>query len=101
MAVDIVIENGQVVLPSGVVSAGIAVDKEKIVAIAKDEDLPQSDKVIDAKGNYVIPGLVDSHVHYGWPAPELGKNLRDETQAFASGGVTTALSCILQMNRIV
>ena len=33
--------------------------------------LPADVKVVDAKGKYVIPGLIDSHVHYNWYEGEL------------------------------
>ncbi|GAI40505.1 unnamed protein product, partial [marine sediment metagenome] len=46
-----------IVSPSGIASAGIGVDKGKIVAIASEEALPSADKTIDAKGRYVIPLL--------------------------------------------
>ncbi len=53
MAIDTVIKNGKIVTPQGIYSAGIGVDKEKIVAITGDEHLPQANKVIDAGGNHV------------------------------------------------
>ena len=51
MPVDSVIKNCKVVTPEGTVSAGIAIDRGKIVAITRDEHLPPAKKVIEAKGN--------------------------------------------------
>lgn len=57
--VDLVIINGKIVSPIEIVSAGIAIDKEKIVAIAAPENLPPATQTIDAAGKYVLPGLID------------------------------------------
>jgi len=90
VTIDTAIKNCKVVTPEGIFSAGIGVDKEKIVAITNDEYLPQANKVIDAKGNYVIPGLVDPHEHL---IPRFGMDavthIRNETASHALSGVTT------------
>ena len=52
--VDLVIKNGKVVTPTGTVSAGIAIDKGKIVAISKESFLPPSSKTIDVNGKYTV-----------------------------------------------
>lgn len=86
--VDLVIKNGKVVTPTGVVSAGIAIDKEKIVAIAKETSLPPASKTIDASGKYVLPGLIDPHVHFGYTG-KIGEQIQGDSEAAAAGGVTT------------
>ena len=92
MAVNTVIKNCTIVNPNHVVHAGLGIDAGKIVSIARDKDLPPAERIIDGKGNYVIPGLVDAHVHLEWPSQgDLGESIRSETQAFASGGVTTII----------
>lgn len=87
MAVDITIKNGRIVSPHGIVKKGIAIDGEKIVAIADDDDLPQAQKTIDARGNFILPGIIDVHVHTGLYVP-LDEEIRD-TYAAAYSGVTT------------
>ncbi len=64
--VDLVIKNGKIVTPFEVISAGIAINKGKIVAIAGESFLPDAKRAIDAKGNYILPGVVDSHLHLGY-----------------------------------
>ncbi len=51
------------VTSSQVYTAAIAISGEKIVAIGPEELLPPADNYIDATGKYVLPGLIDSHVH--------------------------------------
>jgi dihydroorotase (multifunctional complex type) len=92
MPVNTVIKNCFIVSPAGVLCAGLAIDGGKIVAIARDQELPSAEKIIDGKGNFVIPGLVDAHTHLEWPpGVDPVKNIRAETQACASSGVTTII----------
>jgi dihydroorotase (multifunctional complex type) len=87
MVVDTVVKNCKIVSPGAMVSAGIAIDNGKIIAIGKDAHLPDSRRTIDAKGNYVLPGIVDPHVHIG-----LFHSFQEEiyeTAAAAYGGITT------------
>ena len=61
--VDTIVRGGQVVSSSQVYEAAIAISGEKIVALGPEELLPPADNYIDASGKYVLPGLVDCHVH--------------------------------------
>ena len=61
--VDTVIVGGQIVTSSQVYESSIAVSGEKIVAIGPENYLPPADRYIDASGKFVLPGLIDSHVH--------------------------------------
>lgn len=99
---DLVIKNGRVVTPSGVIMGGVAVKDGKIVKVGCDENLPEAGKVIDAKGNYVIPGLIDPHVHlgndeFGVPFTRIRDDFISETRGAIYGGVTTCLSYWCQL----
>ncbi|MFX0195337.1 MAG: hypothetical protein ACFFCW_04370, partial [Candidatus Hodarchaeota archaeon] len=59
--VDLIIKNGKIFTPFGLIQAGIAIEGQKILTIAKDAILPDADKYIDADGNLVIPGGIDAH----------------------------------------
>jgi allantoinase len=91
MQVDVVVKSGKIVTANSIIEAGVAIDKGKFVAIAKDGDLPAAKKVIDAKGNLILPGVIDEHVHF------LDMNSTDYedyitgSTAAAVGGVTTVL----------
>jgi len=89
---DVVVKNGRVVKPNGIFNLGIAIDGGKIVMLTPDAHLPESDRTIDAKGMYVLPGLVDSHMHFPWPPREdFAKKIEAETKACLYGGCTTAI----------
>ena len=87
MAVDVVVKNGKLVLPTGVIEGWLAIDNGAIVAISRSLPLPDADRVIDAKGNIVLPGVLDGHSHTTLP-PEDSKS---GTKAAAKGGVTTII----------
>jgi dihydroorotase-like cyclic amidohydrolase len=63
--VDLTIKGGKIVNPTGIVEAGVAIDEGKIVSVAKEPNLPDSDQVINAKGLLILPGAIDPHVHMG------------------------------------
>jgi dihydroorotase (multifunctional complex type) len=88
---DLVVQNGQVWTPGGMVHADIAVLKEKIAAVARPESLQDAAKRIDAKGKVVIPGLVDTHTHHRDPGFTHKEDLTTATQAAAAGGVTLSV----------
>jgi dihydroorotase len=62
---DIVIKGGHVIDPKNGVDGvmDIAVSNGKIVLLSKDIDPKQGIQVVDAKGMYVTPGLIDIHTH--------------------------------------
>ncbi|MCA0344740.1 MAG: amidohydrolase, partial [Proteobacteria bacterium] len=90
MKADLVIKSARVVRHDGEYFGGVAVKAGKIVLTGADEVLPDATRTIDAGGRVLMPGLIDPHCHLGvkFPFPE---DMRTETAAAASGGVTTAL----------
>jgi len=102
MPVDTVINNCKIARHDGILDAGLAVDKGRIVAIAKDAELPSADTIIDGRGNYIIPGVVDAHVHLQYPPgvdPE--SNIKRETQACAAAGCTTIIHLLAPADDIL
>jgi dihydropyrimidinase/dihydroorotase len=92
--VDLVIRNGTVVTPGGRFHGGLAVQGEHIVAVGADGSLPPARRVIDAGERYVLPGLIDAHVHMASEedpsiAEGLRANMPRETEGALYGGVTT------------
>ena len=84
MKVDLVVKNAKLVSPRNITEAGVAIKDGVIVSVARDIHLPEADHVIDARGNYILPGLLDGHAHTYLP-PETGM------KAAAKGGLTTML----------
>lgn len=55
------IVNGKIILPDSIVEGRALLFDEKIVGLS--ETVPEGAEIIDAKGRYVAPGLVDIHIH--------------------------------------
>ena len=91
MKADLVIRNGQVYANGEFFPGGIAVKDGKTVAVCGDEYLPEGETVLDAGGNPVLPGVVDTHVHVRDPGHRERGTFVTETKAAAAGGVTCFL----------
>lgn len=66
----------------------VLIENERIKEVADNIDV-QADEVIDAKGLYVMPGLIDLHVHLRDPGLEYKETLETGGRAAVKGGVTT------------
>ena len=88
---DMVIKGVKVFIDDSFIEGGVAIENGKIVAIAEEKYLPEGEEVIDGKGNYLIPGTVDSHVHLRDPGHTERETFETGTKAAAAGGVTTIL----------
>ena len=85
---DLKVVNGSVVLGDGRYSVGVGVKDGKVVLLAPDEYLPEARETIDARGNYILPGIVDSEAHPGCYVP-FDHDMTTESRAAACAGVTT------------
>lgn len=62
------------------------------IIVAVDSNIPEADnEVIDATGCFIMPGLVDLHVHFREPGFEYKETIKTGSLAAARGGVTTVL----------
>jgi dihydropyrimidinase len=89
--VDTIVRGGQVVTATDTFEAAVAITDGKIVAIGPESLLPPADRMIDAAGKYVLPGLIDCHLHVGaeyddWKTAAL---------AAARTGLTTLLPFVI------
>jgi dihydropyrimidinase len=62
----VLIKGGRIVTAADDYVADVFVDGERITLIGESLDVP-ADKVIDARGKYVLPGCVDPHTHLDMP----------------------------------
>ncbi|MEW9700255.1 dihydroorotase family protein [Paenibacillus sp. SI8] len=88
---DLVIYNGRLVYKDSVREGGIAVQDGKIALVFDASQRPQGTKEIDAEGHYVLPGLIDSHVHFRTPGYGHKENWEAASKAAVAGGITTVL----------
>jgi len=83
---DLIIKNGQLVTPFGIHSGDVVCKNGKIVALnARDW---YADEEINARGLHVLPGVIDSQVHFREPGLEHKETLEAGTRGAVLGGVT-------------
>ena len=88
MTYDSVIIDSHVIHQSGIIEKNIVINEGKIVAFTTD--IPSCDKKINAAGLVSIPGLIDTHMHYGVYSP-IDIAATTESRVAAIGGVTTMM----------
>jgi len=89
--IDLIIKNVKAFVNNSFQNVGVAIDEGKIVAIAEENCLPAAREVVDGKGNYLLPGTIDPHVHLRDPGHPERETFETGTKAAAAGGVTTIL----------
>src|SRR4030067_2620157 len=83
---DILFQKGLVVSGSGIRKADVAVKGEKIARVEPGLKKEDSHRTIDASGKYVMPGVIDVHVH-----PVYEDDMGGLSLTAAHGGVTTLI----------
>jgi dihydroorotase (multifunctional complex type) len=90
MRADITIRNARVFDHQRDFEGGVAIRDGRILAAGVDGSLPDATRVIDARGCWLMPGVVDAHCHLGVAYP-FDEDMRTETAQAARGGLTTIL----------
>jgi dihydroorotase len=89
--VDRALVGGDVVTGTAVVEADVLLAGERIAALAAPGSVALGDdvEVVDVRGCYVLPGMIDVHVHLREPGYTHKEDIATGTAAAAAGGVTT------------
>ena len=87
----VLISNPTIVNNGEQFQGSIVVNNGKIVEILRDNELPRAecDEIIEATGLYLIPGVIDDHVHFREPGLTQKATIATESRAAAAGGVTS------------
>src|SRR3972149_5650768 len=89
----LLIKNGRLIDPSNRFDgiADILLEEGKVIRIGKKLPEPNPDEggVIDAYHQWVVPGLLDIHVHLREPGFEYKETIKTGTEAAAAGGFTS------------
>jgi allantoinase len=88
----------RVVTPEGLRPATVLVKAERIAQVTGWDDVPATAHLRDYGDYVLLPGLVDTHVHFNEPGRTEWEGFKSATQAAAAGGVTTIvdmpLNCV-------
>ena len=87
----ILIHGGTLVNEGRVFRGSIVIEKDRITHIVPEDQQPcgNEHQVIDATGCFVIPGVIDEHVHFREPGLTAKADIETESRAAAYGGVTS------------
>ena len=86
----LLIKNGTLINEGISFIGSILIENELIAGIYSDSDeLPSADKVIEADGMIVIPGVIDDQVHFREPGNTHKGDISSESAAAVLGGVTS------------
>lgn len=90
MKQETLIKNAKIVNEGNITEADILIEDAHIVAIAPSISAKSANvKVIDADGNYVLPGMIDDQVHFREPGLTHKANIETESKAAIAGGITS------------
>ena len=86
-----VVQGGTIVNEGKTFDGTIVIERGKITQIIQGHTYPEAsfDEVIDASGCFVLPGIIDDHVHFREPGLTEKADIDTESRAAAAGGVTT------------
>ena len=89
--VDLVVRNCRVVTPEVVFAGWVAVRGGRIVAMGDDEYSPAAEEVVDGRGQLLLPGRVDPHIHLGVHYP-FDEDVEQTSAAAVAGGTTVMMA---------
>jgi dihydroorotase len=93
MKYDLLLKNGILVTSHGSFAADVAVKDGKIALIAAPGSSAGGsavDEVSDVRGKFILPGVIDAHVHFREPGLTAKEDFETGSRAAACGGVTMA-----------
>lgn len=85
------IRNARIVNEGETFIGSVVIDGETIAEILREDLQPEipCEEIIDAHHSYLLPGIIDDHVHFREPGLTHKADIQSETRAAAAGGVTS------------
>lgn len=86
---DLVVRSSRIITPAGQFDGQLAIRGERIAGLLGPTEDASAEQRLDVSDHPVIPGLIDTHVHFRDPGYTHKEDVRSGTRAAAAGGVTT------------
>jgi len=83
------IKNAQIVNEGKIFKANVLIENDLIAKISSTIPEENLDKIIDAEGKILIPGVIDDQVHFREPGLTHKGDIESESKAAIAGGVTS------------
>ena len=85
------IQGGTLVNEGKLFEGSILIEDSRIARIYTEPHTPEAsyDELIDASGCFILPGVIDDHVHFREPGLTAKADIESESRAAAAGGITT------------
>ena len=85
----ILIKNAKIVNENQIFESDLLIEKDLISKISKNISEEGADKIIDASGKFLLPGIIDDQVHFREPGLTHKGDIESESRAAIAGGVTS------------
>lgn len=83
------IKNAKIVNEGQIFESDLLIENDLISKIDRNINTENCDKIIDAKGKFLLPGVIDDQVHFREPGLTHKANIETESKAAIAGGVTS------------
>ena len=85
----ILLKNATIVNENQIFESDLLIENDLISKIEKDISSENVDKIIDAEGKYLLPGIIDDQVHFREPGLTWKGDIESESRAAVAGGITS------------
>lgn len=85
----ILIKNAKIVNENKIIESDLLIENDLIAKIQKNIPEEDIDKIIDAFGKYLLPGIIDDQVHFREPGLTWKGDIESESRAAVAGGITS------------
>lgn len=86
----VLIKNAKIVNEGVIFEGDVLIENDTIVEIAESISAKSPNcKIVDAEGNYLIPGAIDDQVHFREPGLTYKGDIESESKAAVAGGITS------------
>lgn len=83
------ISNARIVTDGQIREGDLLIDRERIARVDDHIDAGAANRVVDARGRWLLPGMIDDQVHFRDPGLTHKGNLATESAAAVAGGITS------------
>ncbi|MDG1694593.1 MAG: dihydroorotase [Porticoccaceae bacterium] len=83
------IKNAKIVNESNILERDVRIEGQRIIQINAELIATQADHIVDAQGQYLLPGMIDDQVHFREPGLVHKGTIASESRAAVAGGITS------------